>query len=110
MNASSQRLDRWLWCARFFKSRSRAARFCASGRLRVNATPTAKAHYSVRIGDVLTFPLESRVHVIRIGAMARHRGPASEARSHYESLEAAGTDSGAAGASARDPWCGPRHP
>ena len=103
MTAPSQRLDRWLWCARFFKSRSRAARFCSSGRLRVNTTPTAKAHYSVRIGDVLTFPLGQRVYVIRVGAMARRRGPASEARSLYESLEAASTGSGAAGRCARDP-------
>ncbi len=103
MTAPSQRLDRWLWCARFFKSRSRAARFCSSGRLRVNATPTAKAHYSVRIGDVLTFPLGQCVYVIRVGAMARRRGPASEARSLYESLEAAGTGSGAVGGCARDP-------
>ncbi|MDP6604462.1 MAG: RNA-binding S4 domain-containing protein [Rhodospirillales bacterium] len=102
MTASSQRLDRWLWCARFFKSRAQATRFCASGRLRVNGTRTAKAHFSIRTGDVLTFPLGHRVYVIRVDAIAARRGPASEARILYESLEAADTRSAAAGASARD--------
>lgn len=87
MTAPSQRLDSWLWCARFFKSRSKAARFCASGRLRVNGTRTAKAHFLIRTGDVLTFPLGSHVYVIRVDAMAGRRGPASEAHSLYESLE-----------------------
>ena len=57
MNDAVQRLDKWLWFARFFKSRSLATKVCSSTRLRVNSVPVAKAHYSIKVGDVLTFPL-----------------------------------------------------
>lgn len=84
--APSARLDRWLWFARFFKSRSRASAFCESGRIRVNGTPVAKAHHPIRPGDVLTFPLTVRIRIIRIVALAGRRGPAPEARRLYEDL------------------------
>lgn len=86
MSEASQRLDKWLWCARFFKSRSLAARFCDEGKLRVSGQVTYKAHYSVRPGDVLTFPLGPHIRVIKILALAERRGPAPEARSLYEDL------------------------
>ncbi len=86
MNEASQRLDKWLWCARFFKSRSLAAKFCDEGRLRVSGQVTHKAHYAVRPGDVLTFPLGPHIRVIKILALAGRRGPASEARSLYDDL------------------------
>ena len=66
MNDISQRLDKWLWYARFFKSRSLAAKFCDEGRLRVSGQVTHKAHYAVRPGDVLTFPLGPDIRVIKI--------------------------------------------
>jgi len=83
---ASLRLDKWLWHARFFKSRSLASKFCQSGRLRVNGEPTAKAHHMVRAGDVLTFPMGPHVRVVRIRALGERRGPAPEARSLYEDL------------------------
>lgn len=86
MNETSQRLDKWLWCARFFKSRSLAAKFCDEGRLRVSGQVTHKAHYSVRPGDVLTFPLGPHIRVIKVLSLAERRGPAPEARSLYEDL------------------------
>lgn len=80
------RLDRWLWFARFFKSRSRATAFCETGRIRLNGTPIAKPHHSLRPGDVLTFALGPRVRVIRVVSSALRRGPAPEARRLYEDL------------------------
>lgn len=84
---TSQRLDRWLWFARFFKSRTLATRFVAEGRLRVNAERVVKAHYAVRIADVLTFAQGPWVRVIRVAALGNRRGPASEARQLYEDLD-----------------------
>jgi ribosome-associated heat shock protein Hsp15 len=87
MNVPSQRLDRWLWFARFFKSRTLATRLCTSGRLRINGTATAKAHHAVRVGDVLTFPRGRDVRVVRVAALGERRGPAPEARTLYDDLE-----------------------
>ncbi len=81
------RLDKWLWYARFFKSRTLATRLCASGRLRVNGSIVKKAHYVLKLGDVLTFPREPHIRVIRVVALGTRRGPATEARALYEDLE-----------------------
>ena len=81
------RLDKWLWFARFVKSRSLATTLVASGRLRVNGQPTPKAHYAVKPGDVLTFPLGSHIRVIKVLALATRRGPAPEAQTLYQDLE-----------------------
>jgi ribosome-associated heat shock protein Hsp15 len=86
VSGDTQRLDKWLWCARFFKSRSAASRFCDDGRLRISGQVTHKAHHAVRPGDVLTFPLGPHIRVIRILALATRRGPAPEARTLYEDL------------------------
>lgn len=84
--ADSQRLDKWLWCARFFKTRALAARFCDDGRLRVAGQVTRKSHYAVRPGDVLTFPLGPHIRVIKIMRLAIRRGPPAEARLLYADL------------------------
>lgn len=81
------RLDKWLWYARFFKSRTLATRLCASGRLRVNGSIVKKAHYVLKPGDVLTFPKGPHIRVIRVMAMGTRRGPAVEARTLYDDLE-----------------------
>jgi len=60
------RVDKWLWHARFFKSRSLAARLAESRRLRINGTVIAKASRTVRPDDVLTFPLGPYIRVIRV--------------------------------------------
>lgn len=86
MSEPSQRLDKWLWCARFFKSRSLAAKFCDEGRLRVSGQVTHKAHFAVRPGDVLIFPLGPDIRVIKILVLAGRRGPAPEARTLYQDL------------------------
>ena len=87
MSGESQRIDRWLWFARFFKSRSLATKLCLSGRVRVNGTLIAKAHYALKVGDVLTFPKGPHVRVIEVGALGNRRGPASEAQTLYRDLE-----------------------
>lgn len=91
MNApvTAMRLDKWLWCARFFKSRALATRFCAGTGVRINGTPSTKPHQTIRPGDVLTFALGSNIRVVRAVAMAGRRGPASEARLLYQDLTGA---------------------
>lgn len=84
--AATQRLDRWLWFARFVKSRTLAAKLVASGKIRVNRERAQKASRLVRAGDVLTFPLGPHIRVIKILAPGTRRGPASEAQQLYEDL------------------------
>ncbi|MEM1374816.1 MAG: RNA-binding S4 domain-containing protein [Pseudomonadota bacterium] len=84
--AASIRVDKWLWQARFFKTRSLAAKVVSDGKLRVNATPISKPARSVTIGDVLTFPKERDVRVIKVLALGTRRGPAPEAQALYEDL------------------------
>lgn len=80
------RLDKWLWHARFFKSRALAAAFCAEGRLRLNRRHIDRASAPVRIGDVLTFPHGNAIRVVRVQALGKRRGPAGEARKLYIDL------------------------
>jgi ribosome-associated heat shock protein Hsp15 len=80
------RVDKWLWYARFFKSRSRAANICAGGKVRVNRRVIRKAHHALKVGDVLTFPQGVRIRVIEVAALGARRGPATEARTLYRDL------------------------
>lgn len=98
MSESRPRLDKWLWCARFYKTRTLAADACASGRIRVNGTPITKPHHGLKEGDVLTFPLGPHIRIIRVVAFACRRGPYSEARLLYDDLSPpqVGQDSSAA--------------
>ncbi len=86
MSENILRIDKWLWYARFFKSRSLASQVCAAGKVRVNKTRVLKAHATVRIGDVLTFPQAKLIRVVKILALGHRRGPAPEARLLYEDL------------------------
>lgn len=89
MNAPAEariRADKWLWYARFFKSRSEASRMCAGHKLRINRQVVAKASATVRVGDVLTFPRGRLIRVVRVAALGSRRGPASEAQTLYEDL------------------------
>ncbi len=83
---SHQRLDKWLWCARFATTRTACAEMAASGLLRVNRQPTDKAHAKVRVGDVLTLPLYRGVRVIEVLALTERRGSAPEAQALYRVL------------------------
>jgi ribosome-associated heat shock protein Hsp15 len=86
MSDPALRLDKWLWYARFFKSRSTASRVCAAGRLRIGGVVISKAHHQVRLGDVITFPQARLIRVIKVLALGTRRGPAPEARLLYEDL------------------------
>jgi len=77
------RLDRWLWAARFYKSRALAAEACDSGKVEVNGH-TAKPHKSVRVHDLVSFTHPSGPKELKVLALAERRGPASEARLLYE--------------------------
>jgi ribosome-associated heat shock protein Hsp15 len=80
------RLDKWLWQARFFKTRALAAQLVGKGRLRLNQTIVTKPHHRVRPGDVLTFPQGHVVRVVRVVELGSRRGPASEAQTLYEDI------------------------
>jgi ribosome-associated heat shock protein Hsp15 len=82
----SIRIDKWLWFARFLKTRSLATKLCAGNKVRVNSAIIGKSSTPVRIGDVLTFPQADRIRVIRVTAIGTRRGPAPEAQSLYEDL------------------------
>lgn len=83
---SKLRLDKWLYQARFFKTRSLAARQVSGGHVRINSERAAKPAVGVAVGDVLTFAQARRVRVVRIVALGSRRGPASEAQTLYEDL------------------------
>ena len=82
------RLDKWLWQARFFKSRALASKICAAGRVRIDGERVTKAHATIRPGHVLTFPQARDIRVVRVVALGTRRGPAVEARTLYEDLVA----------------------
>jgi ribosome-associated heat shock protein Hsp15 len=84
--APTIRLDKWLWQARFAKSRTVAAALIVAGHVRVNAKPTTRPGRDVGIGDVLTFPQGTAIRVVRIAALGLRRGPAPEARKLYIDL------------------------
>ena len=78
------RLDKWLWQARFFKTRTLAAEVVAEGRVRLNGERVVKASQAVGPGDVLTFPQGRQVRVVAITAIGERRGPAAEAQGLYD--------------------------
>jgi ribosome-associated heat shock protein Hsp15 len=80
------RLDKWLWQARFFKTRALAAEVAERRKVRINRMLITKSHYRVRPGDVLTFPQGRAIRVVRVLALGRRRGPASEAQALYEDV------------------------
>ena len=80
------RIDKWLWQARFFKTRSLSAKTVSGGHVRVNSLKIAKPAYAVGPGDVLTFPQARQIRVIRIVDCGTRRGPAPEAQALYEDL------------------------
>ncbi|QYX58234.1 RNA-binding S4 domain-containing protein [Roseovarius sp. SCSIO 43702] len=80
------RADKWLWHARFFKTRALSARMIEGGKLRVNSGKVSKAGRAIRPGDVLTITLPGGVRVVRVLALGTRRGPASEAQALYEEM------------------------
>jgi ribosome-associated heat shock protein Hsp15 len=81
------RIDKWLWYARFFKSRSLATKLCASGKIRINEVVVKKGHHALRVGDVLTFPKGLYIRVICVLALGNRRGPVVEAQALFQDLD-----------------------
>ncbi|WP_170332844.1 RNA-binding S4 domain-containing protein [Ruegeria arenilitoris] len=77
------RIDKWLWQARFFKTRSLAAKQVSGGHVRVNGNRVLKPAQAVAPGDVLTFPQGRIVRVVRVEKLGERRGPAPEAQTLY---------------------------
>ena len=83
----SVRLDKWLWAARFFKTRSLAARACGLGRIQSNGQP-AKAAREVRIGDMLRVTNDGGDFEVEVLLLSEVRGPATVAQTLYRETEA----------------------
>jgi len=85
-DAPAIRVDKWLWYARFLKSRSLASRFVSDGNLRIGGERSTKPSRMVKPDDVLTFPQGNHTRVIKIIEIGTRRGPATEAQALYEDL------------------------
>lgn len=81
------RIDKWLWHARFCKTRGIAQAAARAGRIRLNGQRVEKAGTEVKPGDTLTLPRGREVVAVRIVALGSRRGPAAEAQALYLVLE-----------------------
>jgi ribosome-associated heat shock protein Hsp15 len=109
--ASSQRLDKWLWCARLAKTRTQAAGLVLAGKIRVNRIKTEKPAHLVKAGDVITASLGPRVRVLAVKAVGDRRGSPEVARLLFDDLTAPTADTSAkepraADVARRDPGAG----
>jgi ribosome-associated heat shock protein Hsp15 len=84
------RMDKWLWAARFFKTRSLAVRACELGRIQWNSQ-TAKPAREVRVGDLLQVKNDSGDFQVEVLGLSEMRGPASVAQALYRETEASRT-------------------
>jgi len=82
----SGRLDKWLWCARFYRTRALAQQACESGLIRLNGHRVEKPGREIKPGDVLTVPRAREIAVVRVLACAERRGPARDAQLLYETV------------------------
>jgi ribosome-associated heat shock protein Hsp15 len=83
---ASVRMDKWLWAARFFKTRSLAARACELGRIQSNSQP-AKAAREVRVGDLLQIKTDNGDFQVKVLLLSEMRGPAAVAQTLYEETQ-----------------------
>jgi len=81
------RIDKWLWQARFYKTRTLAAKTVQTSGCRINGTKVSKPASPVRVGDVLTFSKDDYVRQIQVDALGERRGPAPEAQALYTDLD-----------------------
>lgn len=109
--ASSQRLDKWLWCARLAKTRTQAAGLVLAGKIRVNRIKTDKPAHLVKAGDVITASLGPRVRVLAVKAVGDRRGSPEVARLLFDDMtaptvETSAKESRATEVARRDPGAG----
>lgn len=82
----SVRIDKWLWAARRYRTRSKASAACSAGHITLNGQP-AKPSRAVKPQDILEIRIPGgSPHVLRVVELAQRRGPASEAQRLYEDL------------------------
>ena len=84
--AKDERLDKWLWYARFVKTRSLAQKIITQGKLRLDGEKIINPARKVRPDNVLTITLEREVKIIKILGLPQRRGPYVEAQTFYEDL------------------------
>jgi ribosome-associated heat shock protein Hsp15 len=90
------RIDKWLWHARFYRSRVQAQTAAASGLIRLNGVRVEKASAGVQPGDILTVPRGREILAVRIEAVAERRGGTTEAQKLYTVMSGSVLDPGAA--------------
>jgi ribosome-associated heat shock protein Hsp15 len=81
-----QRLDKWLWAARFFKTRSLAAEAVSGGKIKLNGS-TAKPAKEIRAGDLLDISIGHQQWMVQVNALNEYRRPAAEAQALYSETE-----------------------
>lgn len=81
------RVDKWLWAARFYKTRSLASAAVDGGHVEINGE-RAKPAKNIKEGDELRIRLNQNTYVVHVRALSERRGPAPEARQLYEETEA----------------------
>lgn len=89
------RIDKWLWQARFYRTRPLAQRACTAGFIRLNGQRVEKSAALLRCGDILTLPLGREIAAVKVLAIGERRGPAPEARCLYQVLTETTLDPGA---------------
>ena len=86
-NNDTIRIDKWLWRARFCKTRALAQTRASGGHIRLNGRRVEKPGTSIRAGDIMTLSARGHVVVLRVLALGERRGPAAEAQALYEIIE-----------------------
>ncbi len=84
--AARQRLDKWLWHARFGRTRTRSAAIVRAGHVRLNGVRITDPGKAVKPGDVLTIAMPGKTHVVRVLAFKESRGSSGAAQALYEVL------------------------
>lgn len=94
---TGMRIDKWLWHARFYRSRPLAQQAAASGLIRVNGVRVVKPSANVGPGDIVTLPRGRDVLAVRVAALTVRRGPARAAQTLYEVVDNVALDPPAGG-------------
>ena len=81
------RLDRYLFFIRLVKSRTLAQTLIEQGHVRLDGKRVAKTSEEVHVGQVIALPLRGQVRVMRVAGLPARRGPAAEARLHYQEID-----------------------
>ncbi|MGL4973844.1 MAG: S4 domain-containing protein [Bosea sp. (in: a-proteobacteria)] len=92
MRADRQRLDKWLWFARFARSRDLACRHVADGRVRLNGTRVADHAQAIKLGDVLPLALPHAPLVVKVADLGTRRGDVSQAAKLFQDMTLAQND------------------